>query len=867
MSFVLPPHLAERVKPGAPPPREGRFVVYWTRIAARATENPALDVALTLAKHLGLPCFVYHALSERYRYASDRLHTFILEGAKDLQRDLAARGIGAVFHLQREGDRRPHLLELAKDAALVVTDFMPVQPMLKWDEAVEAVAPLWRVDASCLAPLWAFPRPMERAFEFRKAAQPLWNTRLTAPWVDVEPHGPPFVPEFDSLDLSNADLPALVAGCDIDHSVAPVFHTRGGSDAGLARWTRFFDQGLSRYAKDRNDPVREGTSRISAYLHFGHLSPFRVARDCAQHRTEGADKFLDELLVWRELAWHFCWHHPEHDSVDVLPPWARETLARHERDGREFLPSYEQLARGQTGHPLWDACQRSLLTHGELHNNVRMTWGKALIPWTRNAKEALAWLLDLNHRYALDGRDPGSYGGILWCLGALDRPFTPETKFFGSVRPRWPDEQARRFDVAEYERRMHRPSRGQPLVVAVVGAGVAGTAAARSLADAGHAVTVFDKGRGPGGRASTRKEGELTFDHGAPSFTVTDERLARWARAWWQERVLAEWKPRTVTLEAGSREERQAESIQSAVPLERARRGEEPLAQRANGTPGPEKPSAGTVGQSGASERASQGADETERRSEKPPVRLVATPGMNALLERMQQGLDVRFGTRVDGLARRDERFGLTGEGGAPLGEFDAVVVALPAPQAASLVDPLSFSFASRLREVVMAPRWAAMLGFAGSLGLDFDEAVVRVGPLGWLGREASKPDRGNAERWVLHASDAWSLAHVDEAPEVVLRQLVDAFFATTGATRAPTTVAMAHRWRYALVTKPLGEPCVLHESGKLVACGDWCLGATIESAWLSGLAAAGRLNALGPQVVVEPVSPWPRHPSQMRLV
>ncbi|MCA3013481.1 MAG: FAD-dependent oxidoreductase [Myxococcaceae bacterium] len=818
MSPVLPPQLAERVQPGAPPPREGRYVVYWTRIAARATENPALDVALSMAKHLRLPCFVYHALSERYRYASDRLHTFILEGARDLQRDLAARGVGTVFHLQRAADRRPHLVTLARDAALVVTDFMPVQPLLRWDDEVARAAPLWRVDASCLAPLWAFPRPLTRAFEFRKAAQPLWNTRLTAPWVDVEPEAPPFVPDLESLDLSTADVPALVAGCDIDHSVAPVFHTRGGAGAGLARWAHFHDAGLGRYAKDRNDPLREGTSRISAYLHFGHLSPFRVARDCATHRTEGAEKFLDELLTWRELAWHFCWHHPAHEQVEVLPAWARETLHAHERDGREFLPSYEQLARAQTGHPLWDACQRSLLTHGELHNNVRMTWGKALLPWTRSAREALAWLIDLNHRYALDGRDPASYGGILWCLGALDRPFTPETKYFGSVRPRWPDEQARRFDVAEYERRMHRPSRGQPLVVAVVGAGVAGAAAARTLADAGHAVTVFDKGRGPGGRASTRREGEATFDHGAPCFQVTDERFARWARAWWQERVLAEWRPRVVTL--------------------------------------------GGTGTTGEAQRPSP-----EGGGEKPPVRLVATPGMNALLERMLRGLDVRFQTRVDGLSRREERFGLTGEGGHPLGEYDAVVVALPGPQAAALVDPLSYAYASRLREAVLAPTWAVMLGFAGSLGLDFDEAQVTVGPLGWLGREASKPERRPGERWVLHASTAWSQRHVDEAPEVVLPQLVDAFFATTGAARVSPTTAMAHRWRYAQVATPLGEPCALHESGRVVACGDWCLGPGLEAAWLSGLAAAGRLNGLGPSTPEAPAPASTRHPSQLRLV
>jgi photolyase PhrII len=812
--MTLPPHLAERVEPKAPAPRAGRYVVYWTRIAARATENPALDVALTMAKSLGVPCFVYHALSERYRYASDRIHTFILEGARDLQRDLKARGVGSVFHLQRASDRRPHLLELARDAALVVTDFMPVQPLLRWDEEVAKVVPLWRVDASCLAPLWAMPRPQDRAFSFRKVAEPLWKTRLTAPWVDVEPSHVPFVPEFDSLDLSGVDLAALVAGCDIDHAVGPVHHTKGGA-AGLARWTRYLETTLHRYAADRNDPLREANSRISAYLHFGHLSPFRVARDCAAHRTDSSEKFLDELLTWRELSWHFCWHHPNHESVEVLPAWARQTLQQHERDGREFLPSWEQLSRGQTGHALWDAAQRSLLTHGELHNNVRMTWGKALIPWTRNAKEALALLIDLNHRFALDGRDPASYGGILWCLGALDRQFTPETKFFGTVRARDLDAQAKRFDVAEYERRMHGPSRGQPLAVAVVGAGVSGAACARALRDQGHSVTVFDKGRGPGGRASTRREGELSFDHGAQFFTVKDERFARFARSWWQERIVAEWKPKLAVL--GSPKPR--------VPLEAVAEG-------------------------------------------KPTIRLVATPGMSALLERMLGGIDVRYGARVDAVVRRDERFGLTGEAGAPMGEYDAVVVALPSPQAATLIDPIDFGLASRIREATMGPTWAAMLAFSAPLSVDFDAAFVNVGPLGWLARDSSKPERKEGERWVLHASADWSQAHVDATEEAVLPQLVEAFFATTGATRTEPVFAKAHRWRYALATKPLGEDCVMHASGRLLACGDWCLGARIEAAFLSGSAAAGRLNAIAPSMAMEPVSPLPgRSPSQLRLV
>ena len=802
-AVTLPPHLQERVEPGAPAPREGEYVVYWMRTALRVTENPSLDVALTAAAALGMKVFVYQGLSERYPFASDRLHTFILESAREVQAACAERDLGYAFHLERPGSREPVLKELVKRAALVVTDFMPVQPLLRWDQALSKEVPLWRVDASCLAPVWSLGKSFTRAFEFREAATPLWKTRMGEPWRDVDAKGPAWQPALPFTPVQLDRIPELVASCDIDHTVAPVHHTPGGATAGLARWATFQQSKLARYEKDRSDPLADGTSRLSAYLHFGVISPFRVAREASR---ANATKFLDELLVWRELSWNFCLHHPKHETVDVLPAWARDTLRAHERDGRTSLPSQEQLARAQTGDLLWDAAQRQLVIHGELHNSVRMTWGKALLGWTRTAQEALTTLLDLNNRYALDGRDPASVGGILWCLGAFDRPFSPEQPVLGSVRPRPTSEQRLRFDVGEYERRVHRPSRGGALTVAVIGAGVAGTAAARALKDAGHVVTVFDKSRGAGGRLSTRKEGALQFDHGAQFFIVKDERFARWARAWWQERVITQWHGRV--------------------------EGEPP------------------------------------RTHPHELVRLVGIPGMNSIAKRMQLDLDVRFGVEVRGLTRDGTRWRLLDAGNHALGEFDVAVVATPAFQAAELIDPSSYALASRIRdEVVMAPCWAVMVHFPESPGIEWDASFSNVGPLSWLSKNSSKPERPGVagESWVLHASPAWSYAHLELEPEAVVPMLMDAFFATTGARKVEPSFAKAHLWRAAITQKPLGEACLWDEERRLAVCGDWCLGANIESAFLSGSAAAGRINAIGPGVMEE-TEPPQRLESQMTL-
>ena len=245
---------------------------------------------------------------------------------------------------------------------------------------------------------------------------------------------------------------------------------------------------------------------MSAYLHYGMMSPLRLAREVATMTSEGANKWLDELLVWRELAYTFCFHRADHATIDAVPVWARATLAEHESDARDRY-DWERLARGQTCDAFWNAMQHSILAHGEIHNNVRMTWGKAFTAWTPNAARALALSIDLNHRYALDGRDPASYGGLLWCLGQFDRPFTPPNRVLGTVRGRATADRAARINVEKYTRHVQRTVYASPKRVAVIGAGLAGLSCARTLADHNIHVTVFEKSRGLGGRCATRRDG------------------------------------------------------------------------------------------------------------------------------------------------------------------------------------------------------------------------------------------------------------------------------------------------------------------------------------------------------------------------
>lgn len=764
----LPVAVEERVRPLSAGPLQGAFVLVWMRVGVRAHDNPALDAALLAGDALGLPVFVYHALSERYPYASDRHHRFILEGARDVAVELAARGIGTAFHLERPGHRGPHLRTLAAQAALVVTEDLPVPPLTTWSirlrDAVDT--PVWAVDTACILPMRLVDRPIDRAFAFRNAFAEEREERLDAGWEDVPVTRPGFVPPlpFTPVDLATADLSALIARCDIDHSVGPVPHTPGGSVAGYARWAAFVESGgLARYASTRNDPARDGVSRMSAYLHYGHVSPFRLAADCAGIEGRGPAKYLDELLVWRELAHAWCSHQPALHTLGVLPDWARGTLARHAGDPRPKAASWETLARARTGDALWDACQRSLLQQGELHNNVRMTWGKMLVPYTRSPEEARAMLVDLNHRYALDGRDPSSYGGLYWCLGLFDRPFRPEAPIRGCVRDRSSAWHAGRVRMDVYRRKVTRPLRSPVPRVAVVGAGLAGLACARTLADHGVPVVVFEAQAQVGGRLGHPGDHPVPADAGAQFFSARSPAFRRLAASWVRDGVAAVWEPRSAT----------------------------------------------------------------------PRKRLVGTPDMGALARHVARDLDVRPNTTVLGLTQRGGARLLQLASGDEAGPFDRVVLALPPRAAAALHEGVEAP--------PLLPCVAVVLRFAQALTATVDVVEPAEGPIGWACRDASKPGRPPQETWVVHATPAWSAAHLGDDDEA-LQQVLAAALADAVGDDQPAVVQSVQRWPGARAVVADNTHRALDLGEGVWACGDWLGGPRVEGAWVSGVAVAGRL-------------------------
>jgi deoxyribodipyrimidine photo-lyase len=437
----------------------GRYVLYWMQMYKRVDNNHALIWAVRQANELGLPVVVYEGLKYYYPWANDRLHTFILEGVEEKRSAFAEMGIRYIFYLQQNSDSpKQTVAALAKDAALIVTDDYPcfIIPEHNRRIAERSDIPVDVVDSNGIVPMSKLDKEEYAAYTIR----PKIN-RVLERYIQPLPQD---VPQHSSLDLevdcpdtlvTSERISDLVAGCDIDHTVPPSQLYRGGTASGRKRLARFISEILPHYHETRSKPELDGSSRLSSYLHFGFLSALGIALAVrgADAPEEAKDAFLEELIVRRELSFNMTLHNPNYDSLAAAPPWAQATMREHFDDEREAIYSLEELEAGETHDPLWNAAQREMVVTGEMHNYVRMLWGKNVIAWSPSYEIAFETLVHLNNKYCLDGRDPNSYAGILWCFGKHDRPWF-DRPVFGRMRYMTSGSSGKKFNSRKYIERV-----------------------------------------------------------------------------------------------------------------------------------------------------------------------------------------------------------------------------------------------------------------------------------------------------------------------------------------------------------------------------------------------------------------------------
>lgn len=423
-------------------------IVYWMSRDQRAQDNWALLYAQQLAIERRQQLAVVFCLVPTFLEASIRQYGFMLRGLAETFHTLANKNISCYLLQGQPHEILPPWLA-EHNASLLVTDFDPLKIKTSWkDKILSTISiPCHEVDAHNIVPCWiASPKLEYAAYTLRpkiKKLLPLFLEEI--PQIIEHPYS-----GFSSDSFP--DLDELFSSLQINHDIKEINWLIPGSQAGHHLLQTFIKDKLPYYDALRNDPSKDMQSNLSPYLHFGQLSPGRIALSILRETTitPAAEAFLEELIIRRELADNFCFYNPCYDNMEAFHPWAHKTLTQHFDDEREYCYSLYDFEHARTHDELWNAAQRQMINTGKMHGYVRMYWAKKILEWSKTPGEAMKIAIYLNDKYELDGRDPNGYAGIAWSIGGVhDRPWG-ERKIFGKIRYMNYNGMKRKFDIKSY---------------------------------------------------------------------------------------------------------------------------------------------------------------------------------------------------------------------------------------------------------------------------------------------------------------------------------------------------------------------------------------------------------------------------------
>ncbi|MTI86522.1 MAG: hypothetical protein FH748_00990 [Balneolaceae bacterium] len=445
----------------------GEYILYWMQVNRRFQYNYALESAVRLANQYNKPLLIYEELRVDYPWACDRFHTFVMEGMKENAEYAQQEQLNYFSYVEGDADEGKGLFySLAEKACAVISDEYPVYIAKTHNEGVAenlGVAYI-TIDSNGIIPLGITEKDPYSAYLFRKIMQnhfveAFTNPPQENPVENLKNKSKVDVPEecykiHSRAENSLQDISTTVAALPINHNVQAV-NLKGTRQAALDKLGVFISHNLFEYGDKRNDPDENKTSGLSPWLHFGKISEYEIVKAVLEQQPGSWDissitpnngkrsgffggdasieSFLDEVITWREVGFHFAHHRPDYDQFESLPDWALKTMRKHEDDVRKHIYDLEEFAQSSTHDEIWNAAQTQLREEGIMHNYLRMLWGKKIIEWTPDYRTALDYMIELNNRYALDGRDPNSYTGIFWCFGRFDRAWQ-ERPIFGKLR-------------------------------------------------------------------------------------------------------------------------------------------------------------------------------------------------------------------------------------------------------------------------------------------------------------------------------------------------------------------------------------------------------------------------------------------------
>lgn len=427
---------------------DGEYLVYWMQASQRVEQNHALEFAIEWANDLKAPLVVFFGITDDYPDANERHYAFMLQGLKEVSRQLEKRGIQIIV---RHESPEKGIVEFVNDSQGVVTDrgYTKIQRSWRTEISETLDVPFYQVETDVVVPIEIVSEKREYA---ARTIRPKIHKQLDTYMAPVEQRpldNPSLSLKFEGLDISDPE--AILGQLNIDRSVSPVDNYIGGYSEAIKHLDDFIKNKLSDYDEKRGDPTTNYLSNMSPYLQFGQISPIEIALKVQEADAPDSAKeaYLEELIVRRELSMNFCYYDENYDNLDCIPGWARKTLEAHREDPRQYVYSFEVFENAETHDPYWNAAQREMMKTGKMHGYMRMYWGKKILEWSEDPAEAFQIALRLNNKYELDGRNPNGYAGVAWCFGNHDRAW-PEREVFGKVRYMNANGLKRKFDADAY---------------------------------------------------------------------------------------------------------------------------------------------------------------------------------------------------------------------------------------------------------------------------------------------------------------------------------------------------------------------------------------------------------------------------------
>jgi deoxyribodipyrimidine photo-lyase len=400
-----------------------KTVIYWVSRAIRTQENPALRFAQDFALANGHDFIVVFNLYNDFPYANLRNMDFLLRGLLEMANKLHLHAIPLIL---LEGDAAVNFQRMMEELSIaaIISEHQVLKPLMQAQDCVRAhctlmEVPFLTINTSCVV-------PVEIASPKLEYAARTFRPKIMAQYKDYLHDIGDVVTQSQSLvGFHVFDETQYQHILDRHPAWNTVSRSRmiPGEDAAIKQLYHFIKEGLPNYDK-RNEYNAKGQSMLSAYLHFGMISPVKIVREVEMSNHVNVPAYVEEVMVRRELAENYCHYCKDYDRLDGAWPWARQTLQQHRNDKHDYNYTEYDFQHARTHDDLWNFCQKQIVDEGYLHSYLRMYWAKMVLLWTPDAQTAIEILIQLNDTYMLDGRDPNGYTGIMWSVaGVHDRPW------------------------------------------------------------------------------------------------------------------------------------------------------------------------------------------------------------------------------------------------------------------------------------------------------------------------------------------------------------------------------------------------------------------------------------------------------------